>query len=257
MPSEGPHALASYGREYKAARARSIAYGRWQPYMDAGPVRGHVAALAARGMSYNQIAAAAGVSRDCVRSLVVGRPHKGLPPTPRLLTAKGQAILAVQFDLDAMSDRALIDAAGTRRRAQALAAMGHSIRWQARQLGRTVNNYHDVVSADLVHVSTARQVRDLYDQWSMTPPELTPAVKTAKTFAAKNGWLPPLAWDDDLIDIPDALLQRELDRRAAEMTSAELHRCDAAFRKHGDRSPLVLAACKELARRRYQQRRTS
>jgi hypothetical protein len=48
--------------------------------------------------------------------------------------------------------------------------------------------------------ATDRQVRDLYDRLSLTP---GPSAR-ARTWAAKRGWAPPLAWDDDTIDNPNA-----------------------------------------------------
>ena len=41
------------------------------------------------------------------------------------------------------------------------------------------------------------------------------AAARARSHAAARGWLPPAAWDDDLIDIPDDQLPAELARRVA------------------------------------------
>lgn len=244
-------------KAYLTDRNRQIAYGTWTPYADAQPVREHITYLNAQGMSAYQIARLSGVSPRCIHALMNGVPHRGLAPTPRLLTANAEALLAVRFDLDAIADRAKVDACGTRRRAQGLATIGYSLRWQAAQLGKKVSNYHDVVSASRVFASTARQVRGLYDRWSMTIPAETRIVKVTRTAAAKNKWLPPAAWDDDLIDLPEGILQVELARMVAEMDEAELRSCYTAHRFHGDLSPLTVAACTEYRRLRRQSSKES
>jgi hypothetical protein len=187
---------------YTANRKRKIAYGQWEPYTDAELIRAHVTDLVARGMAYSHIAALAGVSKECVTTLVYGSARRGRPPSSRLLSDRAAAILAVTFDLDALPDRARVDATGTRRRAQALAVLGHSIKWQAGQLGRSCSNYHDVTEASKVFVITARQVRDLYAEWAMRPPPESHGAKVARTYALRKGWVSPFAWDD--IDDPAA-----------------------------------------------------
>ena len=59
-------------REYTRWRAGQIAYGRWEPWADAGPVRDHVRRLRQGGASYSAIASAAGVSAMTVHHLVNG-----------------------------------------------------------------------------------------------------------------------------------------------------------------------------------------
>jgi len=59
--------------EYRAARARAIAYGTWQPFTnDPAAVREHVRQLRVRGGSYHAIAAAAGISTMAVHALLNG-----------------------------------------------------------------------------------------------------------------------------------------------------------------------------------------
>lgn len=91
---------------------------------------------------------------------------------------------------------------GTRRRVQALAALGW--RWQD-IAARTGTSYQSVQRLALldqaVHVATVERIRAVYDQLSATP---GPSELTRRRAAAK-GWVPPLAWDDDTIDDPNAL----------------------------------------------------
>lgn len=91
-------------------------------------------------------------------------------------------------------------------------------------------------------------MRDLYDELSMVRPEGTYAGITRRQ-AARRGWLPPLAWDDDLLDVPEAELQAELERRVDAMDSVELWRCHEAWRQ-GDPTPLMGVAGREYRRRK-------
>src|SRR3954470_25062258 len=49
--------------------ARERLYGRWQPYVDAGPVREHLAALRVAGIGVERIAHLAGLSVSHIREL--------------------------------------------------------------------------------------------------------------------------------------------------------------------------------------------
>ncbi|MFD9950552.1 hypothetical protein ACFWYW_57510 [Nonomuraea sp. NPDC059023] len=180
---------------YDANRTRLIAYGQWETYTDVEPVRAHVAELMRHGLAKTTIADLAGVSHDCVLDLMAGRHSRGL------YVVNAQALLAVSFNLDLLPARSAVGAMGTRRRIQALAALGYSLTEQARRLGRTVNNFHAVLGKPKVFAGTARAVRDLYELLSMTPAPPSHGAKLARSMADRNGWLPPLAWDD--IDDPN------------------------------------------------------
>lgn len=99
-----------------------------------------------------------------------------------------------------------------------------------------------------------------YDElWDADPAAagLSPrASRQARESAAAHSWTTSLAWDDDLIDLPDAELAAELARRATAMSDAETQRCHAARYKDGDMSPLIVAGALEHARRRPGRRRT-
>src|SRR5580704_10641412 len=109
-------------------RYRMIAYGQWEPFTDATPVREHVRSLQAQGLGWQRIAELAGVAAPTVSSLLYGRA--GRPPTGKVRTATAEALLASRPALDDLPATAPVDAAGTRRRMQALAAAG----WSAQRL---------------------------------------------------------------------------------------------------------------------------
>lgn len=92
-----------------------------------------------------------------------------------------------------------VDATGTRRRIQALAAIGWSLAAQSQRLGWKPSTAHAVSSRSWVWPQTAEKVRGLYDELSMVPGPNN----RARGEAARKGWLPPLAFDDESIDDPD------------------------------------------------------
>ena len=187
------NAAAAYERQ----RSRLVAYGTWVAYVDAGPVREHVAWLQANGMGARTIAAASGVSNGSITRLLYGAPDRA--PSRRVRGRTARALLAVR---PAPRDGARVPARGTIRRLQALVALGWTqtelgrrLSWQVGNISRVCHGHRDCVSARL-----ARQVADLYEELSATP---GPS-KRARGTAARHGWAPPLAWDDiDLDDAPD------------------------------------------------------
>jgi hypothetical protein len=98
--------------------------------------------------------------------------------------------------------KACRSAIGTTRRIRALVAIGYTQAQIARELGaheswisRLVDEYDHQVNA-----ATVRRVSELYDILSMTPG----TSDLARAQAKAKGWAPPLAWDEEAIDDPDA-----------------------------------------------------
>lgn len=240
---------AAYARD----RRRQIAYGRWESYMPAEPCREHVRALMASGVTLGRVAVMAGLGVSTVQKLMQGTPRSGGKLSSRVLAKTFRAIIAVRLDLDALPGTAMVHSAGTRRRVQALACLGYSLKEQADAVGRIPANYRTILTIDQVSVATARLVRDLYDAWSMTPAPDTWQAERTRRWAEKNGWLLPLAWDEEWIDLTDDALQATVREQAEAMDDDELKRC-AASRRFGDRSPLTVAACREYDRRRYRKK---
>lgn len=104
-----------------------------------------------------------------------------------------------------------VDACGTRRRVQALMTLGWPIRSQAAMAGISSGSQlaRDVRECATVSRATAERVAALYDQLWDKPPVGTCkaeniAIAMTKARAARAGYAPPLAYDDDSIDDPDA-----------------------------------------------------
>ena len=104
------------------------------------------------------------------------------------------------------------DPTGTRRRLQALGALGWSKAAIAAATGIHERQIAQLRSWDRpIWRSTAERVRRGYDALSMRLPPDTPASRRNRTYAARRGWAPPLAWDD--IDDPAATPQTGDTRR--------------------------------------------
>lgn len=95
----------------------------------------------------------------------------------------------------------LIDGTGTRRRLQALTAIGWRYSDVAQRMGVNLSLVGRLAIADgPVHRHTAGAVAGVYDELSMTP---GPS-RRCRALALRRNWPPPLAWDDDSIDDPAA-----------------------------------------------------
>lgn len=165
--------------------------------IDGEHIRLHLARL---GMTDLDVAHRAGVGERTIRRL-----REGQATTQR---ATALAILAVKPT--GTIEHGSSHPAGTRRRLQALIALGWSTGEIGRRLGIKRQNVNAWLATDTqaVHAATVRRVRDVYDElWDATPPEGQPATR-ARNRAARAGWAPPAAWDDGTgphgIDNPDA-----------------------------------------------------
>lgn len=120
----------------------------------------------------------------------------------RRAAAKAEAVRQLRL---MRGDRGRIPALGTARRLQALAWLG----WTWKQLERELGSDEMMVRrwalrtnpGQFVFPDTARRVAELYERLCMTPaPRDTVAQRNAyaraHNRALRNGWMPPLAWDD-------------------------------------------------------------
>ena len=103
MPQAKP--CEKCGRDYYPLRRgychrcdmqRRARYGYQCSFVDAAPVRQHVAALGAAGIGLRRLAQLSGVSRSALTCLVNGRSERGSGPNKRVSAATAQAILAIE-----------------------------------------------------------------------------------------------------------------------------------------------------------------
>ncbi|MDV6278636.1 hypothetical protein R3Q06_35215 [Rhodococcus erythropolis] len=204
---------------YQRWRTRQKGYGRFTSlYVDAAPVLEHLEHLRRTGIGLRPLAAASGVSRRALQRLSAHTPNtpphprpnshsasgsgqgSGLRPPTKVLRTTADAILAVRTVEPAPS--ALVPETGTRRRLQALIALGWPQTRIAHELGIETTNLSRMVHGRCKHVTAARatEVGELYTRWEMTP---GPS-RRARAQAARYHWAPPLAWDEHALDDPDA-----------------------------------------------------
>lgn len=193
------------GAHYGAWRTRQHAYGWFvSDYVDPTPVRMHVHALQAAGLGERRIAELAGLHRTHITSLNHGRSRtKPDQPATKISTRVAAAILALPIPANpvaAAAAGACIDSTGTVRRLQALVALGYPATSLGERIGVSATNTAHTMRATRVTVRRARQVTVLYEQLSHVPGES----KRARMRAHRQGWAPPLAWDEDTIDDPAA-----------------------------------------------------
>lgn len=167
-------------------------------FVDAEPVREHLAALMSAGMGQHRIAEVSGIRRATVRGIMLGT--RGRPPCKRVVRRNAEKLLAVKLDL---AGGVAIDGLGSTRRLQALVAIGYTQTYLAERLGWQVSNLGKLTHGQRkVTTATAKQISALYDELSMKP---GPS-EGARNYARRRHWPAPLAWDD--IDDPQERPQR-------------------------------------------------
>jgi hypothetical protein len=185
---------------------RERAYGRWQPFTDAGPVSHHLTALRAAGIGVERIASLAGTSVSQIRELAASATADA-PVSRRIRPSTAARILSIGIADVNRAPHSRVDATGTRRRLQALVAIGWAPELLAPQLGRRPSSLRRSTTSSSVNAGTAQDVAVLYERLSHTPPpgstvEQRAAADAARAHAAAQHWPPPLAWDNIDTDLP-------------------------------------------------------
>lgn len=192
----------------QSTRSRLQAYGRYDSgRVDAQPVREHVAALMDYGIGLKRIARLAGVSNATLGKILYGDKTRNMPPRVRTEKHVADGVLAVKPSLDHLGATVSVDATGTRRRIQALVAIGWSQSRIGQGIGMDPQNFNRTIRADRVQAGTARKIKALYDElWNQpqtgNDQRSRISANRSKNYARAHGWLPPLAWDDETIDDP-------------------------------------------------------
>lgn len=187
--------------DYNRHRNRMMAYGRWQPYVDAQPAREHVMALRAAGMGPKRIAELSGVPHGSLAKLIYGDPRRDLAPSKRIRPETEARILAVEAAVEHLLPCGLVPAHGSRRRLQALAYMGYPVAWLSERIGvgpaATWRIQHG--RNERVEAATHLAVKAVYRSHAMRP-HSGPRADITRRLARENGWLSPLEWDDPDIE---------------------------------------------------------
>ena len=185
---------------------REQAYGRWQPFIPAEPIRAHIRTLQAHKVGLRRIAALAGVHQTTLSKILYTLGDR--PPTRQVKQETAAAILSVRPGLASLADGALVDATGTRRRIQALALQGFPYRFLGPLLDVHPKWLSNIHRDRHVTAHLARTAMRVYDRlWNADPVEHgvpSWSASRVRTDARGKGWAPALAWDDDTIEDPAA-----------------------------------------------------
>lgn len=178
-------------QRYHAQYRLDAAKGKPRARIPAWKVVAHVNRLAEAGAHPAGIAEAAGVSRHTIRRIQEATlTTVNAPTAAAILAVTPKAALTREHN-------GFIAATGTRRRWQALQAIG----WSSKAVNeRAGENVAPTYRGGWVQARVARRVRQVYDELSMIPgpSEIT------RARAAASGYAPPLAWDEGQIDDPTA-----------------------------------------------------
>ncbi|MGA4875920.1 hypothetical protein [Streptomyces lydicamycinicus] len=249
-----PDCVTRYNDWYRA-RAHALAAGTWKPYVDAAPVREHLLELHAAGITPHRIEQITGIDWCSIRLFTQPHLGQGRGITKRTTPDTAAKILAVRLD-DLVPGR--VDATGTRRRVQALAAMGWPLAAVGSHIGIAAGYARHLAHREAVFGRTAQAVSNGYDELRHKRPQRNGITRTVakrtRTYAARQNWAPPKYWDQHpgAIDDPDfepmhGLLRAEiiaqdahwlittngLDRdQAAERLNVSRFSVDRALREH-------------------------
>lgn len=199
---DGCHCPACRGAHarYNQQLRKRHAYGRFETeWVDAQEAVGqHIALLLAAGMTVSGIMRHAGVARSSIP--VPQAKGSAVPIATTIRKDVADRILAVTVEQAADAGNATVDATGTRRRTQALVAIGWPLDDLADRAGVSRRTLTRATTGETVTPALAASVATIYEQLSMT---VGPS-RMARLVAARKGWPPPLAWDEDRIDDPRA-----------------------------------------------------
>ena len=126
------YSLVVYERQRTLKQRRGLV-----PYVDADPIRAHLAWLSAEGIGWQRAARLAGVHNSVVHKIIYGDPSRAMAPSHRVRRRTAEKILAVQPTLDVIADGAYIPADATWALIGWLLDKGATKAWIARQIGQT------------------------------------------------------------------------------------------------------------------------
>lgn len=230
-------------RHQKNYRLRAMASGG-STTVDARRAQAAVADLAQR-MSYSAMAKALGTGHSYLTAIESGRIR-------RISPAREAAILRLRARGYTPTDTSHVNPRGARRRLQALHALGYTWVALATETGIGLTTIKDVSRGEwpVVEARHDAAIRDAYDRLSMQLPtgdtrHKMAAITKARQASRRYGWAPPLAWDDDAIDDPDAT-PAGMDEPTGSDTARERARRIDVLTDLADMGENVTTACQHL-----------
>jgi hypothetical protein len=193
----------------------------------AGPAKAHLQQLVDAGFCLHQIANETGVGFASIRRLDAGQKQ--------IRRTTAEKVLALKADSRVSAGQ--VPALGAVRRLRALYALGHPVWRIARGSGLHANSIAKIVSGRLATVAVHADdgIRRAYEGLSM---QVGAPGKTLYR-AQREGWAPPLAWDEDSIDDPAAtpLVAPDCDTAAYD---------EVAVRRYADGARVDLTSAERL-----------
>ena len=198
-------------------RLRAVAEGTWKPFIDATPVREHLLKLYAAGLTPHRVSVLTGIDWSTVRLYTRPDLRHGRSMIRQTTPEVEAKILAIQ-PTPTLPGR--VDPTGTRRRIQALVAIG----WPLKELGPHLELKPDYVRrilkrGDQVYGTTAQAASNAYDRLRGSNPRKHGVseigIGRARRYAKEHRWAPPKYWDQwpGAIDDPYFESQYGLTRR--------------------------------------------
>lgn len=182
-----------YHKQYDLDRSRGI-----ERTMDATPVHRHIDFLMAQGATYAIIGAAVGIDRRTMRWMRERTARMNRTTAAKILALDERVMFGPN-----VPDEAMVPKHGAARRVQALLRIGYTHPMLTERLGTPSRAF---VRADngRVTLRNHRRIVALYDELWMKP---GPS-KKGVTWAIKNGYVSPLAWNDidDPNEIPEGVV---------------------------------------------------
>ncbi|GAA2929450.1 hypothetical protein [Streptomyces enissocaesilis] len=208
---------------YDRRRNRAITAGTWQPLLDAEPVRQHLLALHAAGITIYRVAAITGLQFRVVRNFTQHDYNNAASRKRRVTRDVAAKILAVNL---ADHTPGNVDTTGSRRRVHALMAIGWPLLYTAERAGIHPSNRTVIIARPTIRATTAQRIAAAYDEMRNQQPAKNgvrpTSIKRAKQQAAANRWPTPAYWDETgAIDDPDFI--PEYKKLRAEIIAEEAH----------------------------------
>lgn len=180
---------------YNQTRNKKIAYGQWETFVDAAPAVAHIRALGEEGLSYAQVAKAAGLHPSKVAHLLYSR-GKGRAPIRKVRPEFLAKILAVHHGNAQLADGHFVPSGYAVSQIRQLVALGYSITMLGEMFGMSPGNAHTMLRRAQIMRRTEQRIGVVYEQLRDKPRQASGqrekiSRSRALRYAADRGWQPP------------------------------------------------------------------
>lgn len=240
-------ACVERANEWGRTRRQAMNDGTWEPLLDAEPVRQHLLALHAAGITIHRVAALTGIGYKNVRGFTQHDYSNAAPRRRRVTRDVAERLLAITVETHTPG---YVSPLGSRRRVEALAAIGWPSVHLARAAGIHPSNRTTILAGKTMRAGTAARIAKAYEELKRQKPERhgirRSSISASRLRAKELRWPPPDYWDmvgaiDDPDFVPDFGKKRsEILAENAHwlLTAGGLDRPAAAERLEVDRSYL-------------------